>query len=193
MPTDIELSELSAGGVAVPNAEWTAKAEKHIAHALEGMMRERKAQLTVYKNDLGGDDLKPDHIQLVKLHGAVGNSILLHKYLAPYYGLPNKKDAFDWTLGPTVKALRKEYDADYALFVYLRDSYTSGGRIVAIVVAAALGVSLRGGTQIGFASLVDLNTGNIVWFNRLARGTGNLRELEPAKESVSALLENFPK
>lgn len=193
MPTDVELSEISAGGVPVPNAEWTANAEKHIARALAEFMGQRNASLALYKGGGDGDELKPEHVQLAKLHGAVGTSILLHKRLAPYYELPNKKGAFDWTLGPTVDSLRKEYDADYALFVYMRDSYASGGRVVAIVVAAALGVGLQGGSQIGFASLVDLKSGDIVWFNVLARGTGDLRNLEAAKETVAALLENFPK
>jgi len=193
MPTDIELSEISAGGIPVPNAEWTASAEKHLATALAEFVSQRNAHLATYKTDGNADDVKPEHVQLVKLHGAVGTSILLHKRLAPYYELPNKKGAFDWTLGPTVKDLRQEYDADYALFVYLRDSYASGGRVVAIVVAAALGVGLRGGSQVGFASLVDLNSGDIVWFNVLARATGDLRQLDAAKETVAALLENFPK
>ena len=97
-------------------------------------------------------------------------------------------------MGPKVRVLRKKHNADYALFVYIRDSYTSGGLAVAIFLAAAIfGVGLQGGTQVGFASLVDLDSGDIVWFNRLFRGTGDLRERIPAEETVSILLTNFPK
>ena len=42
------------------------------------------------------------------------------------------------------------------------------------------------------ASLVDLSTGEILWFNRLVRGSGDLREAEKAKESLGALLDSFP-
>jgi hypothetical protein len=39
---------------------------------------------------------------------------------------------------------------------------------------------------------VDLSTGNIVWFNRLARASGDLRDPEKARESAQALLADFP-
>jgi hypothetical protein len=32
----------------------------------------------------------------------------------------------------------------------------------------------------------------VVWFNRMARGHGDLREAEPAAETVDALLTAFP-
>lgn len=79
------------------------------------------------------------------------------------------------------------------MFVFVRDSYTSAGRAAVILVAAVLGVGVQGGTQVGFASLVDLKTGEITWFNRLARGQGDLRQETGAKDTVAALLENFPK
>jgi hypothetical protein len=54
-------------------------------------------------------------------------------------------------------------------------------------------VGITAGSQIGYASLVDLETGQVLWFNRLARGTGDLREAGAASESVHALLTGFPK
>ncbi|MFQ5763752.1 MAG: hypothetical protein ACE5GT_02385 [Rhodospirillales bacterium] len=193
MPIDVELSELTTGGVAEPNAEWTAKAERFMTAILQERMRKRGAAFAVYEKTERDSDIESDQVQLQKLHGAVGGAIVVHNY-APVFALPNKKGRFDWTLGSRVRILRQRYDADYALFVYLRDSYTSGGRAVAIFLAAALfGVALQGGTQVGFASLVDLDSGDIVWFNVLARATGDLRERKPSEETVTALLENFPK
>jgi hypothetical protein len=49
-----------------------------------------------------------------------------------------------------------------------------------------------GGAQVGYASLVDLNTGQVVWFNRLQRGSGDLREADKAGETLNALLQQFP-
>jgi hypothetical protein len=46
--------------------------------------------------------------------------------------------------------------------------------------------------QTGYASLVDLRSGQVMWFNRLLRGNGDLRELEPAMETLNALLTDFP-
>jgi len=193
MPIDVELSEMSAGGVKEPNAEWTAKAEHFITEILRERMHDRGSLFAEYRKTDQDATIETQFVQLQKLHGAVGNTIIVHKYL-PTFELPTKEGKFDWSLGPAVRQLRDTYDADYGLFVFIRDSYTSGGRAVAIILAAALfGVALQGGTQVGFASLVDLHTGDIVWFNLLARGTGDLRERLPAVETVTLLLQDFPK
>jgi hypothetical protein len=48
------------------------------------------------------------------------------------------------------------------------------------------------GQQLGYASLVDLNTGRVLWFNRIQRNSGDLRDPEKAAGTVDALLEEFP-
>lgn len=192
MPVDVELSELSAGGVTEPNADWTAKARKFIVAQIEDKLRRNKSALVAYREPQGGGDVMHPHVQLVKLHQAVGSAIITHKFI-PVLQLPNKENVFDWTLGNGVTRLRDEYDADYAMFVFVRDSYASGGRAVAIVLAAVLGVAIPGGQQVGFASLVDLRSGELVWFNLLARGHGDLRTETEAKETMSVLLTDLPK
>ena len=61
-----------------------------------------------------------------------------------------------------------------------------------MVAMAILGVGLAGGSQTGYASLVDLETGRVLWYNRLARISGDLREGKAAAESIDALLMGFP-
>lgn len=191
MPIDVELSELTAAGLAIPKADWTDTAHGHISRALASAMAERSATVV---NDASGERtaaLDPAQLQLIKLHGAVGRSILLHQFETPAK-LPTKKDGFDWSLGPDARRLKDAYGADYALFVFMRDSYSSSGRVAVVIFAALMGVSVPGGQQLGFASLVDLNTGQIVWFNRLARAEGDLRAAEPAAASIDFLLKDFP-
>jgi len=86
--------------------------------------------------------------QILKLHEVVGQTVLIHKYI-PIYDLPTKEGCFDWGLGECLKSLKEDTGADYALFVYLRDSYTSLGRAALIVAAALFGVGLQGGVQLG--------------------------------------------
>jgi len=74
----------------------------------------------------------------------------------------------------------------------MRDSYASSERKVAMFAFALLGVGLGGGMQTGYASLVDLKTGQVMWFNKLLRASGDLREAEAAAETVKALLDQFP-
>jgi hypothetical protein len=181
---DVELSEMRASGGLEPRADWTAAAKTLMAADISRRLASRSVELVQ-------PDALTEHreIQLSRLHGAVGNAILLHMYAMP---LPNKGNALDWTLGPGTNDMRAHYGADYALFVWVRDSYTTTGRAVIMIGAAMLGVGLQGGQQIAFASLVDLRTGNIVWFNRIMNNNGDLRTAEPARKTIDELLEKFP-
>lgn len=192
MPIDIELSRLNVGGVYEPHAEWTAKAKQFVTQALDESIRDKGlSPLTdAVTHNVVSDDEKR-RAQLLKLHDVVGWTILGHHY-NPAFKLPTKKGEFDWSLGPETRYLKEKHGSDYALFVFLRDSYASEGRVAVIIVSALFGVGIPGGSQVGFASLVDLESGQIVWFNRLARGTGDLRTEKAARESVDALLADFP-
>jgi hypothetical protein len=110
--------------------------------------------------------------------------------------LPTKKNRLGWSLGEDVRFLRDEYHADYALFVLLRDSYASEGRVATGVGVAILTlgmVAMPMGQQWGAASLVDLRTGEMVWFNQLFSSVGDLRTADSAGKAVSALLGSLPK
>ena len=189
MPLDVELAELSAGGLPEPKSEWTDAALKNMRAALEKEAKYYKVKLVDYDAQQGAPEDQETSLQLVKLHRAVGGAILVHQYL-PGRELPSKQGKFDWSLGPEVAAIARSHHADYALFLFVRDSYASAGRVGVIIVAALLGVGVPGGAQVGFASLVDLKTGDIVWFNRLARGEGDLRTPEAAAETVKVLVSD---
>ena len=88
--------------------------------------------------------------------------------------------------------LRKATGADYALFTYVRDSYTSGGRTAMRVIGLLLlGGDIGGGLQIGVASLVDLRTGQVVWYNLLLDQTGDLRDHAGARETADDMLKGI--
>lgn len=182
MPADVELYEVSGGGVFEPRADWTAAAQTHLRAAY----RARKEKLGVQVVEVG-DDVPEPVLELNRLHGAVGGAIANHHF--GILQLPTKEQKLDWTLGPDVVHVRERTGADYALFTFIRDSYVSAERKAAIVIAAVFGVGLNpGGIQFTFNSLVDLRTGQVVWASRVLRGTGDLREAEPAQETVDAML-----
>ena len=194
LPPDVELFELTAGGVLEPKAEWTKLAKQHVTRALREELKTRDDDLITYEPPRENPTAEHMHQQLVKLHTAVGQTIVLHKILGPQLALelPTKKDKFDWSLGQNAQLFRDGTDADYGIFMHVRDSYASAGRVAVIVVAALLRVSVSGGQQVMFASLVDLKTGNLVWFNLLARAAGDLRTEENARDAIKELLEDLP-
>jgi len=191
VPVDVELSEVTAGGLNEPKADWTEAARQNIGPVLRAE-HDARGNLLIDYVEAEGDPNHAAYEQILKLHSVVGKSAIIHQYV-PGLQLPAKGGKFDWSLGPSVEILRQKYDADYALFVYIRDSYASAGRAAVMVVAALFRVGLQGGVQTGFASLVDLRTGDIVWFNRLARPGGDLRTPEAAQETIKTLLVGPPK
>lgn len=189
---DVELSLLTASGLEEPNAEWTARGLANVRGALDAYLGEHHDRVVAYRPPEHDPARLHEFRQLMKLHSAVGLTILQAKYI-PALALPTKPgEHLDWTLGAEARRLRQAYGADYALFTYVRDSYASSGRVAAIVVMALFGVGIPGGVQAGFASLVDLRSGEIVWFNRLVRQAGDLRTPGPAREAVDLLLTGLP-
>jgi hypothetical protein len=196
MPADIEVSVLTAGGMLEPRADWTQAARRHVDAALDDLLSARGETLVRYEEPDDYDATRR-HDQVTKLHAAVGNAILIHKVNkgdtgVPLVPLPTVKDRFDYSLGPDPGGLAEHFVADYALFLFLRDTHESAGRTIAALGAAALGSSLALGQQAGFASLVDLRTGSLVWFNHLWDPSGNLRDGADAREAVQHLLSDFP-
>lgn len=185
MPADIELFSISGGGVLEPKADWTEAASKYFRTAL--LAKKQKLGLrTVELTEKDADELA----EINTLHAAVAGAIAMHHF-GPL-SLPTKDGKLDWSLSDAVAPVKKATGADYALFSWVRDSYASAERKAAMIGMALLGVAVGGGQQIGYASLVDLNSGQVVWFNRLLRGRGDLREPEFAAETVEALLNEFP-
>lgn len=185
MPMDVELYSLTAGGVAEPKADWTELARNNLAAALEA--RGTAAQVT-FKPFQGAST--PELAELSHLARAVAN-VIWSNHFGPW-NLPGKAGQLDWTLGEEVSAITGITPGDYALYVYLHDYTTTGGRKVAMAAWALLGVGLRGGGQAGDATLVDLKTGAVVWYNRLLRETGDVREPDAARKTLDQLLEDFP-
>ena len=188
IPPDLELFSISAGGVSEPRADWTTAAQRNLREALHARRKvfgTRFKELTALELD--------DFSELVALHAAVAEAVSLHHVKGGIWRLPTKPGGLDWSLGDAVAPLRAKTSADYALFFWIRDSYASAERKAAMIAMALLGVGLTGGAQVGYASLVDLRDGRIVWFNALSRLSGDLREPGSAAETLDALLLAFPR
>lgn len=186
MPPDIRYYLLTAGGMQEPHAEWTEAAQANFQTAMASYAAEIGTDLIV----LDDNDMTPDEVSYTKLHGAVGTTVLYNHFGS--LKLPSKGGTFDWSLGDGIQALGNEYDADYGLFVFYRDEQASGGRVAVAILAAAAGVAATTGREYGFASLVDMKTGDIVWFNVVAAGTGEMREPDGATKAVRTLFKNLP-
>jgi hypothetical protein len=199
---DIELTLVTAGGLQEPRKDWSDAARSHYPKAVSRFIADRKGS---QKADFDvPDQLDPASRlgQIMRLNQVVAISIA--QYTSPGSVLATKKDPktgkalLDWSLGEGVQEIQQLTGADYALFTYVRDSYSSGGRTAlrafAMLAGAAVGsyVDIGGGMQIGVATLVDLKTGRVIWNNLLVKQTGDLRTEAETAQAVAELLRSFP-
>lgn len=183
MTPDIKYFRVTASGITEPNADWTETAQSNFNQALDNYTATENLSLLKSNDSEQVSDLL---VEYDRLHSAVGSSILAHHY--GLQKLPAKAGAFDWSLGSGVKNLASDRDEKYALFVFYRDYQASGGRMAIAFFAAALSTPIYTGHQGGFASLVDLTTGDVIWFNNVAAAAGDMRKPNGAKKIVKQLL-----
>jgi len=191
---DVEISVMTAGGMLEPRADWTESGRMFLLQSLDALLG-RKSQTLVRYQDSSEPDVAYADAQILKLHDVVGTTIFKHRMGAPVELLPTVKDRFDWSLGPGVRALGERHGAQYALIVFVRDGHESAGRIFAGIAAAAIaGVVLAPPRKEGFASLVDLSTGDLLWFNHVDfQPSGDDLRTEPgAGDIAESLLDGYP-
>ncbi|WFL78073.1 hypothetical protein P7228_03105 [Altererythrobacter arenosus] len=186
---DVRVGAQTTGGMHEPNAEWTEQAKANLMAALEKEHQLRGTQLVMVGDQDGENtELVEDYTALFT---TVANAVLNHK-MVPSNRLPTKRDKFDWTLGDGAARL-KPLGGDYGLFFYTYDSYGSTGRKVIQGLALLLGGGfVPSGVHIGYAGLVDLDTGDLVWLNVDTSMGGDPRTVDGAEKRVKQLMEDFP-
>ena len=198
---DVTVGSLTTGGMVEPRADWIDQARTNITAALKAQQATKggKVQFIEHRNEISGVNAQ-EIADIERLNYAVAESIVVHKYLGDY--LPTKRGrGLDWTLGQEAVKFGQKTGYDYALFMHAEDQVASTGRI-ALGIAGLAGCfvgfcapNIGGAQQLDYASLVDLKTGKVVWFNVVHAGSeipgisfGDLRTPQGAAQMVDRLL-----
>ena len=185
---DVQLALLTASGLQEAKADWSRQGREDLTSEMKLALEHKSHLFEAFDPDAVQD---PHALQILRLHDAVGQSIMAFNYGLIH--LPTKTGTFDWTLGDGAQAIGRERNADYAVFVTAHGTYASAGRKAMMMAAALVGASVPLGSQRVFASLVDLKTGRIVWFNVAVAGPdADMRTEEGAKSLVESLLKGAP-
>jgi len=198
---DVTVGALTTGGMVEPRAEWTEEARANIIAALKAQQAARGGNVTIieHRNALPGVS-EQELADIERLNFVVDESIVEAKYLGNY--LPTKRGrGLDWTLGADAVKLGQKTGYDYALFLHAEDQVASTGRIALGVLGLAgcivgfCAPNIGGAEQLDYASLVDLKTGQVVWFNVVDAASqvpgikfGDLRTPQGAAQMVDRLL-----
>lgn len=188
---DVKVGEQSTAGIFEPRSDWTEEARRLMDAELQKAQAGLSNELVLATESYGDD------AQLIAeyraLFSTVASSIVEYQFF-PGNRLPTqKKGEFDWTLGEGASRLKDLTGARYGLFIYTEDHYGSTGRKILQFAAAGLfGAAVKSGVHIGYAGLVDLETGHILWLNADGAMGGDVREAEGMEKRVRQLLEDFP-
>ena len=198
---DVTVGSITTGGMVEPRADWTEQARHSIVEALRAQQAGHGGKVTIieHRNDLTGVTAQ-ELADVERLNFAVDQSIVDAKYSGN--SLPTKRGkGLDWTLGADAVKLGQKTGYDYALFLHAEDQVASGGRVALGILGLAgcfigfCAPNVGGQQQLDYASLVDLKTGEVVWFNVVAAGSqvpgikfGDLRSPQGAAQMVERLL-----
>lgn len=182
------LALLTATGLTERRDDWSRDAAANLAAGFQ-------AELALHDHpfrlvDLSGQ-MEGRTGQVLRLNEAVGDTIQTYEFGGRR--LPTKAGRFDWTLGEGTQLLRGDSGADHVLFVTARGTWSSAGRKVLMVGAAIIGTSIPMGSQTLSASLVDLRTGRVIWYNQaLAGPADDMRTPEGARSLAANVLKGAP-
>jgi hypothetical protein len=222
MPPDVELEERGLIG-SKARVDWAADARQKIEATVRDILGAKNILVNVF--------LATDNQASEAQEAALAQQRLLFQRIAELsaYG---RRAGFvigrHPSLAPALSHLGRASDARYALFLALRDRYSSTGRVVGQVALGALFVASvvflgmpltpldlgdagpwnHGGVsaapitsatasgsgcpdQIGYASLLDLDTGEVVWLNRVSEGCSDLRNPDDLRNTLELLLSGL--
>lgn len=189
MHPDISMLVIPANGPPKPRADWSELAQRSFLAAFREYLASHALDVTVIDPSTPAD---PDVDRYVRLYTAVANTIFA--YHVGDFHLPSKGTTFDWSLGPDVASIGQRYAADYGLFVTYRGLRASSGKWRDVMMNGAV-QRVPTGSDLSFAALVDMRSGDIVWFNPVngtGASAGDLRDPERARVTVEDLLDPWP-
>ncbi len=194
LPANIEVVEVTAGGVEEKVPEWSQEAGRNVFKALSAAIKKqqnmREATAPKFSGTTAGN--VDEHLALYKLvvntASRNGGDSWRHKIRR-----------FDYSIGPGLRAVADQTGADAAIMVYGRDVVSTTGRKARAIVGNIPIVNIFTGPapELGHSyihvGMVDLRTGDLLWMNSNYRtDSTNLRDPEDAAKMVNAIFEWYP-
>lgn len=190
-PTNVDVVEVTAGGVKEKVPEWSAKADRIVYRAVANYIRTNKRlhQVALPRISGGQESAFMENLALYKLVVNTATSV----------GWRNKIRRFDYTIGPGLDFIRRETGADAAVIVFGQDYVSTAGRKAKAIAGNIPIVSWFSGPppELGHTyihvGIVDLRTGDLLWLNsKYEKGSSSLRDAKDVKEIVDTIFSWYP-
>ena len=197
MKPDVEVFFDKVGSTDL-RADWTQEVTTNLKAAIVAHLKrsgEKVIEFETLSSDIGDID------QMIALNEQISRAMGKHVFAigtTPFLGtLPHKKEngnKLTYSLGEAVAPIRAATDADYAAFLTYRAAIESTGSLLTKVALGALtGIYAPSSDFRGtLVSLVDLNTGEVVWLNSNAGSGGDARKPESASRVINKIMDKGP-
>ena len=194
LPVDIDVYEMSAGGVKEEVPEWSKTAETNIRNAL--VISKDASGACCVTRQVDSSSLTSDEQKIVDEHLALFNTVAANVLWASLPANTDwhfKTEHFDYTLGDGLSFLKTKYGLDAGLILLGEDVVSTSGRKTAAFMGAMLGVAIPLGHSVLIVGLVDFSTGDLLWMNHeISTGDADLRDPESCKEMAARLMQEYP-
>ena len=157
LPADIEIHRFTAGGAIEEVPEWTEESKGAFKTAVVRHIEKRSNLVLRELPELTAEEqlMLDEHIAL---YGVVGPAAVSEGAIWKH-----KSENFDYSIGPGLAFLKEKSGSSNALFINAVDLRSTGGRAALAVGAAIFGVGIPMGGSRVYVSMVDLETGDILW------------------------------
>ena len=194
MPVDVDVFEMSAGGIKEEVPEWSRIAQVNVRNAL--LISAGSDGGCCVTRSIDSATLTQDEQEMLEEHLALFNRVAAS---ALWTALPAnsawhfKNTQFDYTLGDGLSFLKTKYGLDGALIVMGEDVVSTAGRKATALVGAVFGLVVPMGHSFLAAGLVDFTTGDLLWMNHeLSGGDADLRDGQSCRKLVVRLMRDYP-
>jgi hypothetical protein len=196
LPADFRVHEISAGGVVEKVDAWSEAAN---AHAMKSMREFAASRLLLQVKE--APPLSETDKEALEQHQALYERVANSADFARsgmFQPWRERAASFDYTLGPGLQEFADRQDVDAAIILIGSDYISSAGRkatmALGILAAAFTGVAVVPAGGIAFVSVgvVDMRTGNLLWFSTNRAQNNDLREEAEMRGVLEALLSEYP-
>jgi hypothetical protein len=195
LPAEIRVHEISAGGVIEKVDAWSEQASAHVLADLRARTASGQPFQLVEMPSLNAED-KANLDQHAALYEVVAGTAFMAK--SGHQVWRERTKEFDYTIGPGLKALADDAAIDAALITIGTDYISSSGRKAAMVMGAIVTVlsgviaAPAGGMAYLSVGIVDLRTGDLLWYDTARSQSVSLRDKESVHAMLSGMFATYP-
>jgi hypothetical protein len=191
LPPNVEVKEISAGGVPEKVEAWSKQAKSNIKQSLSKATGAGKNFDLIELPEMTASEKDAVEKYLAFYEVVGGDAFIFGRSPDPAW--QHKTKNFDYTLGDGLHFLKQKTGADAALFIVGSDNISSGGRKAAIVIGAMMGIVIPAGMTFVSAGLVDLDSGDILWLNYdFGGGNWDIRNQADTDKLVANIFIDYP-